>query len=392
MSGTLYLAWRYLAHHRLKTAILVLALTLIFFIPSGLQVLVDQSEARMTARALSTPLLVGTKGSPLELVLNSLYFSRKNPETMPYSEVERIAASGLAMPIPLYVRFKASDAPIVGTSLDYFDFRGLRIARGEQMTRLGDCVLGANVAAARDLGPGSSILSSPETVFDIAGVYPLKMHVTGVLAEADTPDDDAVFVDVKTAWVIQGLGHGHEDLAQPEAAARVLTKRGNVIVGNASVVQYQEITRGNAESFHFHGDTSTFPVSGTIAVPHDRKSGTILRGRYEMPDERRQILEPRSTIGELLGQVVRIKSYVITAFVLVGATTLAVAALVFMLSLRLRRREIETMVKIGGSRLGIAGVVLAEILLVLFLSIAFAMILTALTSAFGSEAVRAFVR
>ena len=72
MKDTLYLAWRYLAHHRVKTAILVGSLTLITFLPVGLNVIVGQSARELTSRAEATPLLVGAKGSPLELALNSL--------------------------------------------------------------------------------------------------------------------------------------------------------------------------------------------------------------------------------------------------------------------------------------------------------------------------------
>lgn len=391
MSGPLYLAWRYLTFHKVKTGILILAVTLIFFIPSGLQVLVDQSEAQMKARAAATPLVIGAKGSPLELVLNTLYFGRETPEQILYAEVERVGVSGLAHPIPMYVRFRAGDDAIVGTSLDYAEFRGLAPAAGRLFARLGDCMLGANVARRRGLGPGDSILSSPETVFDIAGVYPLKMHITGVLQPNGTPDDDAVFVDVKTAWVIEGLGHGHEDLSQPEASSRVLKREGNVVIGNASVVQFNEITRENSDAFHFHGDLAEFPVTAIIAVPKSVKSGTILRGRYEVPGEAHQILKPTDVLDELLGTVVAIKSYVVTAFLLVGLATLAVAALVFMLSLRLRRREIETMVKIGGSKASVAAVLLSEIVLVLLSSAVLAALLTWLTSAFGAHAVRTWL-
>ena len=74
MRDALYLAFRYLAYHKVKTAILVTSITLIVFLPVGLRVLVSQSEEQLTARAAATPLLVGAKGSPLELALNSLYF------------------------------------------------------------------------------------------------------------------------------------------------------------------------------------------------------------------------------------------------------------------------------------------------------------------------------
>ncbi len=79
MSQILYLAWRYLAYHRFKTVILVTVITLIVFVPVGLRVLVRQSERQLTARADATPLVVGAKGSPLELVLNSLYFESGMP-------------------------------------------------------------------------------------------------------------------------------------------------------------------------------------------------------------------------------------------------------------------------------------------------------------------------
>ena len=82
MTGPLYLAWRYLRYHRLKTAILVGSVTLIFFIPAALQVLVKQSEDQLIARAAATPLLVGKKGSPVELSLNSLYFGAEVPEAL----------------------------------------------------------------------------------------------------------------------------------------------------------------------------------------------------------------------------------------------------------------------------------------------------------------------
>ena len=173
MTDVLYLAWRYLTYHRWKTFILVTSIMLIVYLPVGLNVLVDQSAAQLTSRAQSTPLLVGAKGSPLELALNSLYFESDTPALTRYAEATRVTDTGLADPIPLYVRFRSRGNPIVGTTLEYFDFRGLELAAGRQMAVLGECVLGAGVAGALGVGPGDSVVSSPESVFDIAGVYRL---------------------------------------------------------------------------------------------------------------------------------------------------------------------------------------------------------------------------
>ena len=391
MSSVLYMAWRYLVYHRYKTAVLLLSITLIVYIPVGLRVLVQQSEQQLTVRAESTPLLVGVKGSPLELVLNSLYFSADVPETMRFAEVQRITASGLAVPIPLYVRFHSLEDPIVGTTVDYFDLRGLRLASGGPMTRLGDCVVGAEIARQRGIEAGGQVISSPESVFDLAGVYPLKMRITGVLQHSDSPDDHAIFVDVKTAWVIEGLAHGHEDLARPEAAPRVLQREDDRIIGNASVVQYNEITDENIASFHFHGDTSAFPITAVIADPPDRKSAAILMGRYEASDERHQILQPVLVMDELLETVLTVQSFVVAAVIIVGTATLATTVLVVLLSLRLRRREIETMIKIGGSRGRIVSVLASEVISVAAGGVALAFVLTWLTSEFGSELIRSFI-
>ena len=392
MKQTLYLAWRYLSYHRVKTLILVFSITLIVYLPIGLRVLVDQSSRQLTARAEATPLIVGAKGSPLELVLNSLYFRSDYPELMRYEQATRVSASQLAIAIPMYVRFSAQGHPIVGTSYEYFEYRDLEIVAGRQLGILGECVLGSRVAEALDVGPGEFVISSPESVFDLAGAYPLRMRVAGVLGFSDTADDDAIFVDVRTTWIIEGLGHGHQDLTQPEAASVVLTRDSSNVVGSAAVVQYNEITEDNIDGFHFHGDISQYPLTAVIALPSDQKSSALLQGRYQGDDEVAQITRPVTVMNDLLGTILTVQSFITAGAVIVGIATLATATLVFMLSLRLRRREIETLFKIGGSRLSVASVMASEIVAVLLAGVILAGGLTFLTSQFGSAVIRAFIR
>ena len=391
MTDVLYLAWRYLAYHKIKTAILVASIMLIVFLPVGLNVIVGQSAEELTSRAEATPLLVGAKGSPLELVLSSLYFDANQPELTTYADSLRVAESELATPIPLYVRFRSRDNPIVGTTLEYFGFRGLEFAGGRPMAVLGECVLGSRVADDLGVGVGDTVVSSPESVFDLAGVYPLKMNVVGILAPNYTVDDEAIFVDIKTTWVIQGLVHGHQDLAAPEAAAGVLKKEGDTITANASVVQYNEITADNVDSFHFHGDMSDYPISAVIAAPKDQKSGTILMGRYEGGDDPSQIVQPTTVMNELLDTILTIQGFIVAAILLVAAATLATAALVIMLSLRLRRREIETMNKIGGSRLTIGSLLVSEVVAVVVIGVILAGVLTLVTHQFGAGLIRTWL-
>jgi putative ABC transport system permease protein len=390
MRDVLYLAWRYLAYNKVKTAVLVAAVTVTVYLPAGLQILVSQSAAELTARAQATPLLVGAKGSPLELVLNSLYFASDTPSTLPYAQVSRVEESGLARAIPLYTRYRAHEGRIVGTTLEYFEFRGLEIARGRTLEMLGECVLGARVARQANLEPGDYVLSAKESVFDITD-YPLKMKVVGVLKPVGTADDEVVFVDVKTAWVIEGLGHGHQDLRQPGASSGVLRTEGKKIIANASVVVYNEITPENLSSFHFHGDPETFPLTSVIVLPPDEKSSTLLQGRYLGDKEVVQIVKPTTVMNELLDTILTVRNYVLVAVVLVGVATLATMILVFTLSLQLRKREIETMRKIGGSRLRMGSIVIMEIAGVLLAGLLLAGLLSLLTAAVAPVATRALI-
>ena len=392
MSDVLSLAWRYLTYHRLKTTTLVASITLIVYLPIGLNVLVSQSARQLTARAEATPLLVGAKGSPLELVLRGLYFDADVPTDIRFAELGRVEQSNLARAVPIHARFRTRHSPIVGTSLEYFEVRRLSLATGRLFGMLGECVMGASAAQVAGVRPGDSVISASETVFDMAGVYPLKMHVVGVLHPSGTPDDRAVFVDVKTTWVIAGLAHGHEDLNRPEAKSSVLRKSGKEIVANASVIQFNEVTPQNLASFHFHGDSTSFPLTAIIAMPQDAKSGTLLQGRYLSDSERVQIVRPKHVIDDLLRTVLTVRQYVLVAVAIVAMATMAGMALVFLLSLQLRRREMETIAKIGGTRTRLVALVATEVLGVIAISAFFAVLLSLVTLWMASSASEWLVR
>ena len=388
MIDSLYIAWRYISYYKARTATLIACVTLITGLPLALEVLLGESEQQLLSRADSTPLLLGARGSALDLVMNSLYFDDEVPELISMNAVDEIEASALAMAIPLYGRFQARGFPIVGTTLDYFDFRGLRIAQGRQLALLGDCVIGAEVAEQLGLAPGDSLLSSPETLFDIAGVYPLKMKVVGVLARSYTPDDLAVLVDLKTAWVVQGLVHGHEDVSRTKDDSVIMKRSDDNVIANAKLVEYMEISQENIGSFHFHGTSADYPLTAVLVLPHDERSGTILRGRYLDAGTPYQLVVPGDVIDGLLANIFRIKNIMDAVILLVGIATALALVLVFALSLRLRQREIRTVFRIGGSRSTITRLIAAEIATILLVSGLLCVVAMAVVNHYSSDLVR----
>jgi len=384
-----YIAWKYLLFGKARSATLVACITLIAVLPLALEIILDESEHQLVERAEYTPLLVGAKGSALDLVMNSLYFSDEVPEPISLTSADEITATDLAVAIPLYVRFQARGFPIVGTTLDYFDFRQLKLAAGTPFGLLGECVIGAAVAQKIGLKPGDSLLSSPETVFDLAGVYPLKMRVTGVLAPTHSADDLAVLVDVKTAWVIEGLVHGHEDVTRSRDSSVIIERSESNVTANAKLMQYTEITEANIDAFHLHGNPADYPLTAVIALPHDDKAATILRGRYQDTDSLYQIVPPADVIDTLMTTIFRIRNVLDAVILFVGLATLMALMLVFALSLRLRQREIDTIFKLGCSRLTIAQLLGAEILTIAAISAVLCLLILSVVSLYDQQLVRA---
>jgi len=387
LSGPLHLAWRYLAARRGRSTLLVLCVAIPLFLPLGLSVAVERMGRELGTRATSVPLVVGAKGSPLDLVLGALYLDTHPPAATTMAQVERLRESGLAEAIPLHLAFRARGFRIVGTTLDYFRFRSLSVSAGRPLGLLGECVVGAEVASSLGLAPGGRLLSSPGSLFDLAGTYPLRMQVCGVLARSHSADDRAVFVDIRTAWIIAGLAHGHAALRPQE----ILGQEGQRTVANASVVQFEEVTPQNIGSFHFHGEPGALPVHALIAVPRDAKSATILKGRYLDPRDPCQILVPSEVMRDLLDTVAKVRRLVAAGFALVGAAALLAVALIFTLGFRLRRREFETLRKLGCARHTIAAMVAWEIAFVLGAGIAVALLLATGAGALAPALLRALI-
>jgi len=391
MKQSLFLAYKYLVYHKFRTLVLIASIGLIIYLPNGLQKLIEESETQMMVRADSTPLIIGAKGSSTDLVINTLYFRQEKIENITLQDVENLYESEMGNPIPILSSFKARGYSIAGTNLDYFEFRQMKIAKGRILGFIGECVIGSKVAEQLNLAPGDSIISSPENYFDFAGVYPLKMDVVGVFNETNTPDASTLFTDLKTNWIIMGLGHGHQDLSKTLDQSVILNRDSSNVTANAKLFMYNEITRQNLDSFHFHGSTKDYPITSIVFVPKDVKSGTILRGRFEAKVIPNQIVVPSKVVETLLQSIFRIKEIFNTVFILVGFATLLILGLIVTLTLRLRKDEIYTMFTIGSSRAKVIEILGFELLILVVSSVSLALILYYFTGYFIEDFINYYI-
>ncbi len=345
--GAAWLGARALWRYRGRTLALTLALALTGGFPVGLTLLSDRYERSLRARAQTTPLVLGAPGSRYDLALGALYLSGAKLKDLPWrtlSELETtlsIKARSLN-PVPLHLKWTAGGAPLVGTTPEYYEARGLRAAQGRLPTRLGEAAVGAEAARALSLGVGSERLTDQDNLYDLASTYPIALKVVGVLSPTGTPDDAALFCDIKTAWVIEGLGHGHGEVKGEQGAHLVLSQR------------------LNASGAHFHGDLNTFPLSAIALFPTDERAASLFKSRARRRADW-AVLRPSEVVNEVLSVVLRLEGALHTLSALALTLTLALGALVSWLSAQLRAAEWAALGAIGVSRGGVARLALAEL-------------------------------
>ncbi len=362
MIGKFYLAWRHLRFNASRSLLLVLALSVLATTPLATARLAEMARAQLNARALATPLIYGPAGSKLDLSMGALFFEGRSAAELDLRDYDMLIDAGLALPVPLLRTHKARSFPIVATDVEYFDFRELELAEGRPMARLGEAVIGAAVARVLGIGVGGAIQSDAEDIFELAGAYPLRMEIVGVLAPANGPDDRAVLTDLRTGWVIAGLGHGHQDLESADSSV-LFSNSGGPLTANAKLTEYVEISDANRDSFHFHGPPEAFPISAILLDPYDDRSAAILRGRVEDAGETRQVFRPLDVVERLLEQIFRIKTLLDMLTAAVGFAALLALALLIWLTIKLRREEFEISYRLGADRGLLAQLVSAELIL-----------------------------
>ncbi len=377
MTGVLYLSWRHLMHARAQSLILILCVGVTLLLPAAANVLIGRYEVDLRSRAASTPMVVGAVGNRFDLTLSTLYFRQGDLTTIPTSVADMIRESGLGVPIPMSVRFTAQGVGLVGVSAEYFSMRGLQPAEGTLPLMLGDVVLGSRAAERLGIETGGDLFSDQKDLYDIAKPAALKMNACGVLAPSGTPDDDVVFVDIKTVWVLEGLSHAHVDVTRRTQSsgegegideALVLSETDEHVVVSQALIEYNEITDETARSIHLHADPGSLPLTAILVQPTDEKAATLLKARLNAMKLYQAVI-PSRVVDDLMAFVFRIKRLFDAITIVLAASTTLLIALVMLLSMRIRAREMQTLTRIGCGRFVVAQLYSAEVVTILILGV-----------------------
>ncbi|KAA3605480.1 MAG: hypothetical protein DWQ01_19365 [Planctomycetota bacterium] len=359
MIGAWHLSYLRLRRRPWTTLVLVLSLALTLALPFGVRVLMAGYEQQLLQRAASTPLILGSRSNRFDVVLSALYFRQARLEPISLPERQRLQDQAEGVVVPLHLGFQAQGYPLVGTTPEYFERRHLRTRSGHWPLMAGEAILGATVAKRLKLETGNFLFSDVPELYDLTVPPALKLRVSGILQASKGPDDEAVFVDLSTSWILEGFAHGHQD---PEEVDSKLVLGGDEdgVVMSRALLSYQEITPENLASFHDHGDPERLPLTALLFWPASSKEGTLLKTRINQGQALR-MFDPQKVVEELLAYVLRIRRLVDYLSGILAAVTLTLGGLVFLLSSRLREAEFRTLQRLGCSRFFVTRLILDEI-------------------------------
>lgn len=219
------LAWRYLWSSPLTTALNLLLLTLGLAAVTFVLRASAQVEAGLKRDLAGIDLVVGAKGSPMQIMLAGVFHLDSPTGNIPLATLDALKRQPLvAQAVPLSLGDSFRGYRIAGTTAEYLTLYGGRIGQGAPWTRPMQAVLGAEVARASGLKVGDHFAGS-HGLADGGGAHgEHPFEVVGVLADSGSVLDRLVLTDIASVWEVHGDHHDAHDADEPKEITLALVR------------------------------------------------------------------------------------------------------------------------------------------------------------------------
>lgn len=171
-----------------------------------------QVEQRFDRDLQGIDLVVGAKGSPIQLILSSVFHLDIPNGNIPLEEAERLRKNPLiksAIPVALGDNYRGFR--IVGTTPDYARHYAAELAEGNYWSGEMQAVLGSEVARDSGLRPGQLFSGSHGLSVGAEEHAESPYEVVGLLKSTGTVLDRLVLTDVGSVWRIHEHHDQHDD-------------------------------------------------------------------------------------------------------------------------------------------------------------------------------------
>lgn len=211
------IAWKNTWFKPLNAFLSIILLTASVSIISVLILLQKQFEEKFSSSMDSIDLVLGAKGSPLQLILSSVYHMDAPTGNISYEEAETWMKNPMVQSaVPLAYGDNYLGYRIVGTNEDYLKHFKLNVSEGTSFTRDFEVVIGAGVARDTGLKIGDTFFGTHGDTEEGDVHEHHSYKVAGILKPSGRVSDQLILCTVESVWHMHEHEHGDPGHAHSE--------------------------------------------------------------------------------------------------------------------------------------------------------------------------------
>lgn len=206
--------WRYLVAKPLNTFLNVFLLSLGIAVIVILIILNTQLQRQITQTSRGVDLVIGAKGSPLQLILCNMFHIDFPTGNIKLYEADQLARHRLIRKaIPLALGDSYSGYRIVGTTSEYPALYEASLSEGEWWGLSMQVTIGANVAKANGMKIGDTFVSNHGLTSDGHAHDEQRFKVVGILEPSASVIDNLILTSIESVWAVHDAHAGDKGLS-----------------------------------------------------------------------------------------------------------------------------------------------------------------------------------
>lgn len=212
--SVLRLVYKFMADRKMSTILNIVLLSLGISVICILLSFSRQLDQNITTNSRGIDLVVGAKGSPLQLILCNVFQADFPTGNIRLEEANKLARHRLVKnAIPLSIGDSYEGYRVVGTTRQYGDLYNASVVAGTWFHAPMEAVVGSKVADHTGLAVGDTFSSSHGLGID-GDHHDHSFKVTGVMGATGTVVDNLILTSLASIWEVHE--HEEEDLEHEE--------------------------------------------------------------------------------------------------------------------------------------------------------------------------------
>lgn len=229
------ISWKSLWSKPLSSALNIMLIAFGTGILTILLLASTQISQKLDNNSKDIDLVVGAKGSPLQLILSSIYYIDFPTGNIPLKDAQELAHSPFVKKaVPLAQGDNYEGIRIVGTDSNFVSVYKLSTGSGKFWSADFEVTIGATVAASQKLKPGDTFYGAHGLTgsTDVHKTHAYK--VVGILKPQGNVTDNLILTNISSVWRMhddhekeEAAAHGEKDEAHAHHKARPDQAEGN---------------------------------------------------------------------------------------------------------------------------------------------------------------------